>query len=233
MEVQYAYTRDDWVHINVQTYKDWLHALRPLSDVEYWTCWFLLVFSLLAALGCLVFLGYAIWFNQAWYLVVGSVVVFVLLCGMVLEVLHPRREAVRGLFQELIFRLHWEPQLIAKATSQKEQYFRRLEDQGQLNLGHRYHVRIDPEGYTLTVDFPAASGPAARQETQRAWSEVRSIHLDERMLFLKIGDAGYEAIPRSAFGTDEACQLFAKTAEQYRLEHASGGSDRKDSALTG
>lgn len=220
MEVQYAYTRDDWAAISMQQYKDWLYSRRPLSNVEYAICWFLLLVSLLGGVGCLGFLGWSIWFSQAWYFVVGSVVALVFLAGMFLEIANPRREAVRGLFIELIFRLNWEARLIEKVRTRRDQHYRRLEEKGQLHLGHQYRLCIDADGYTLTVDYPATAGPGSRQETRRAWHEVTSIFADERMVFLKIGDAGYDPVPRSAFADDVTCELFMKTAEAYRVEYA-------------
>jgi len=216
MEVQYVYTRDEWTSINMQNYRDWLYSRRPLSNVEYRLCWFLFLFTLLAGIGCVVFLVRSIWLNQAWYFVVGSLVALGFLAGMVLEILNPRREAVRGLFHEMIFRLGWEAKLIEKVRSRRDHYFRQLDEKGQLNLGHRYLLRIDSEGYTLVVDYPTTTGPASRQETRQSWREVSSVFLDEHLLFLKIGDAGYQAVPRSAFADDSACQVFARTAERFR-----------------
>jgi hypothetical protein len=159
MEVQYAYTRDDWVCIDMHVYKNWLYSQRALSTPEYWTCWFLLLFSLLAGVGCLVFLGVSIWLGLAWYFVVGPVVPLVFFCGMALEVLRPRREPVRGLLLELGFRLGWETKLIEKVNRQRALHFRRLEEKGRLNLGHRYALHIDPAGYTLVTDFPRPPAP--------------------------------------------------------------------------
>jgi hypothetical protein len=226
MEVQFVYTRDDWTAITMKHYKDWLYSRRPLSNVEYRLCWFLLLFSLLAGVGCLAFLGWSIWLNQAWYFVVGSVVVLVFLGGMVLEILNPRREAVRGLFIEWIFRQNWEEKLIETVRRRRDRHYRRLEEKGQLNLDHRFLLYIDPEGYTLTVDYPTTTEVASRQVTRQDWRAVTSVHLDEGILFFKIGDAGYQSVPCSAFLDDATCQLFAGTSEAYRTKCALGGGEQ-------
>src|SRR5688500_9837205 len=120
MDVEFTYTRDDWTHINTQLYKDWLYGLRPLTDSEYWTCWLLLVTSLVGGLACTAFLGYALWSGHAWYMVAAAAVALLLLCGMVLETVNPRREAVRGVVQEMIFRLNWDTQLVAKMRDKRD-----------------------------------------------------------------------------------------------------------------
>jgi hypothetical protein len=218
MEIQFSYSRDDWAHIDMQNYKDWLYAQRPLSNTEYATCWLLLVFSVLGAIATLAFVVRAVWLGQAWYVMTG-VMVLLFMCGIFLEIIHPRREAVRGLIFELIFRLHLEEGLIERVRRQRDRHFRELEAKGQLNLSQRYVVRIDPGGYTRVTEYPKAAGPPTRQEVRRPWSEVTELRGDERVLFIQLGIVGNDPVPRSAFADDEAYQRFAKAAEEYRAGH--------------
>jgi hypothetical protein len=216
MEVSFHFTRDDWVLINMHIYKNWLYSLKPLSGGEYGLCWFFLLFSLVGGIGCLVFLGMSIWLNLGWYYVVGSALLPIFFSGMALEVLNPRRAPVRGLFHELTFRLHLDNRLLEAVKKRRDRSFRRLEENGKLNLGHQYLLRIDPVGYTSVTEFPSPGGPPTRQEIRRAWSEVTAIDRTEHLVGFKVGDAGYDFLPRTAFRDEETYQRFARTAEAYR-----------------
>ena len=218
MEIQFSYSRDDWAHIDMQNYKDWLYAQRPLSNADYVTCWLLLVFSVVGAIATVAFAVRAVWLGQAWYVVVCAMVLL-FLSGMFLEIVRPRRGAVRGLILELAFRLHVEEDWIERVRRRRGRYFRELEAKGQLNLSSRYLVRIDPEGYTVVTEYSNAAGPPTRQEVRRPWSVVTEIRGDEHVLLIQLGIAGNDPVPRSAFADDDVYQRFAKAAEEYRAAH--------------
>lgn len=225
MQVHFDYTRDDWVLINEQTYRNWLYGLKPLTGSDFGICCFLLAFSVLGGLGLLVFLGLAVWWGLAWYFIVGALVLLVFMFGMAMEVVRPRRELVRGLFDELIFRMHLEATFLENHRRRTERLLRRQEQDGQLELGHRYCVHIDLRGYTLTTDFPPSWDGSVRQENRTEWSGVASIDLSDRALTFANNDGTFLLIPRSAFADDDGCRRFAEAALAYHASDASTSAD--------
>jgi hypothetical protein len=228
MEVEFRYTRQDWVCLNTRTYKEWLYSRRPLTSCEFWLSGFFLVVSILGGTGLLVFFGAAVWSGLAWYYVVVPAALIVFCCGMAMEVLRPHRP-VRGMFIDLAFRMHLEGELIEKYKVRTDAFCRRQEEAGQLNLGHRYLLRIDPAGYTLTTEWPPTEAGTARQENRTEWDVVTAIERDGSMLCFTSGTAGTLMVPCSAFAGDQACQRFAETAEEYRAAYA----PQKDSHSAG
>jgi hypothetical protein len=218
-EVQFEYSRYDWVQINTQNYKNWLHGLRPLNETEFWLLWLLLAVAVFGGLGSLVFLGVAIWLSLAWYFVVGAAVLIVFSIGMVKEIIRPQ-QPMRGLMDELIFRMGIEEQAVERYKHRADKRFARQEAKGEVVFGQRYTLQLEPEGYVLTVDYPAAAGPTTRSQTHTAWSAVHAVDIDDHMLSLQLGEAGNVFVPRSAFPDDEAFHDFAHAAEEYR-SHAS------------
>ena len=219
MEVEYVYTREDWVEIDARHYKDWLHAQRPLAGAEYGICWFFLLLSAAGGVGLLGFLGAAVWLGLAWYFVVGAAALFVVVCGMALEVLRPRREPVRGLFHEVIFRQGWQDRLLAQVKGRRAAHFRRLEAKGELVLTHSYRLRIGEDGLTLTMEYPSTSGTATRQEDRMEWAAVGAIELDDHLLSFTL-DGRRLCVPRTAFADEDACDRFRRAAEAYRAAPA-------------
>jgi hypothetical protein len=217
-EVQFEYSRYDWVQINTQNYKNWLHGLRPLNETGFWLLWLLLAVAVFGGLGSLVFLGVAIWLSLAWYFVIGAAVLIVFSVGMVKEIIRPQ-QPIRGLMDEMIFRMGIEDQAVERYKQRADRLFARQEAKGEINFGQRYTLQLEPEGYVLTVGYPAAAGPTTRSQTHTAWSAVRAVHVDDRMLSFHLGDANL-FVPRSAFPDDEALHDFARAAEEYR-SHAS------------
>jgi hypothetical protein len=226
MEVHFNYTRSDWAAINSRAYRNWLYSLRPLAGTEYAICWFFLFFSLLAGGGLLVFLGVSIWLSLAWYYVVGSVVLLVFVGGMFLEVVRPRREPVRGLFHELAFRMKLEAQLLAKERQRNEGRLRRQQQQGRLELGHRYSLRADERGCTLIIDHPASWDASARQENRNEWSGVRAIEKDTDGLCIVHSDGSFVLLPHHAFADDDHCRRVAAALETYHAAAVSPAADR-------
>jgi hypothetical protein len=216
MDVEFEYTRKDCVEIDARHYRNWFHAQRPLVGTEYVVCWFLLVFSLVAGVALLGFLGVAVWLGMAWYFVVGAMVLLVVVSGVFLEIMRPRREPVRGLFHELVVRLNLVDQQLAKVKDRRRARFRREEENRSLVLNHRYRLRLEPEGLTLTTEYPATSGTAPRQDVRWGWDAVSAVHLDDHLLSFALRDGQCIFIPRTAFADEDACSRFARTAETYR-----------------
>ncbi len=214
MEVEYVYTREDWVEIDSRHYQDWLYAQRPLAGAEYGICWFFLLLSVVGGVGLLGFLGFAVWRGLAWYFVVGAAALFVVVCGMALEVLRPRREPVRGLIHELIFRLAWQDRLLAHVKGRRAAHFRRLEEKGELVLTHRYHLRLGPDGLTLSTEYPTTAGTATRQEDHMGWAAVRAVEKGDRLLSFTL-ESGRLFVPRMAFADEDACDRFVEAAEAH------------------
>jgi hypothetical protein len=216
MEVAFGYTREDWVEIDARYYRKWLFAQRPLVGTEFAICWAFLVLSVAGGLGLVGFLGVAVWEGLAWYWVVGAAALLVFVAGTFLEVMRPRREPVRGLPHELAFRMNLVDQLLARAKARRAEHFRREEEKGALVLTHRYWLRLDPEGLTLTTEYPAASGAFSRQDLRLGWDAVSAVQLDEHLLSFALGDAQFIFVPRSAFPDEDACGRFVRAAEAYR-----------------
>jgi hypothetical protein len=223
MEVEYAYTREDWVEIDALHYKDWLHAQRPLVGTEYGICWFFLLLSVVGGVALLGFLGAAVWLGLAWYFVAGALALLPFVCGMALEVLRPRREPVRGLVHELIFRQGWEDKLLARVKGRRAAHFRRLEEKGELVLTHRYHLRLGPDGLTLSTEYPSAAGTATRQEDRMNWAAVRAIELDDHLLSFRL-EGWRLCVPRAALTDEDASDRFLRAAEAYRAAPAGVGA---------
>jgi hypothetical protein len=220
MEVEFACTREDWVEINTRHYRNWLHAQRPLVGTEFGICWFMLLLSVAGGVGLVGFLGAAVWLNLDWYFVAGAAALFVFVCGMFLEVVRPRREPVRGLLHELIFRMGWQDRLLAKVKGRRAADARRLEVKGQLVLSHRYHLRLDPDGLTLTTEYHSATGTATRQEDRAGWGSVCAIDHDDHLVTFTLGDGRCVFVPRSAFADQETCDRFLRAANAYRAAPA-------------
>jgi hypothetical protein len=216
MEIAFGYTREDWVEIDARYYRKWLFDQRPLVGTEFAICWAFLVFSVAAGLGLVGFLGVAVWEGLAWYWVVGAAALLVFVTGTFLEVMRPRREPVRGLMDELAFRMNLVDQLLAKAKARRAEHFRREEERGALVLTHRYWLRLDPEGLTLTTEYPPNPGTASRQDIRTGWDAVSAIHLDDHLLSFAFADGQFLFVPRSAFADEDACGRFLRAAEAYR-----------------
>jgi hypothetical protein len=219
MDVEFTYTREDWVEINARQYKDWLYSRQPLVGTEYGICWFFLLLSVVGGVGLIGFLGAAVWLGLAWYFVVGAAALFVFALGMALEVLSPRRRPARGLIHELIFRLNWQDRLLAHVKGRRAAHFRRLDEKGQLVLTHRYHLRLGPDGLTLTTDYPAATGTATRQEDRVDWGAVCAVELDDHFLCFTL-EGRRLFVPSGAFADEDARGRFARAAEAYRAAPA-------------
>jgi hypothetical protein len=219
MEVQFQYTRDDWLAISVHTYKSWLHSLKPLHGGEYRVCWFFFVFSLLGSVGLLVFLGFALCTLSPWYYVVGAVVLLCFLAGLALEVLRPKRDLVRGLIHELMFRLDLQDKMLDKIRNRNDRQMREQLAKGALNLEHRYTLRIDSRGYTLVTEFPAAFGPGTRKEMRREWGAVTAVDLSDSLLIFEVGGQGFDFVPRRAFAEEATFHQLARTVVAYRKEY--------------
>jgi hypothetical protein len=220
MEVEFGHTHEYLVEVSVRQYKGWLDVQRPLVGTEFAICCVLFFISLAAGVGLVGFLGFAVWQGMAWYYVVGAAALFVFVCGMFLEVVRPRREPVRGLFQELTFRMNLQDQLLAKVKARRAVQFRRLEEKGELVLTHRYNLRLDTEGLTLTTDYPAAAGTATRQEDRFRWDAVRSVEVDDHLLSFTLNDGRCVFVPRTAFADGDACARFVRAAEALRAAPA-------------
>jgi hypothetical protein len=224
MEIEFGYTREDWVQVNTSVYKAWLYAQRPLSGSEYCVCWVFFLFSLFAGVALLAGLVAAVWLSLAWYFVVGALVLFVFVCGMFLEVVRPIREPVRGLLHELIFRWGLEAKLLDKVRGRRVAHFRRLDAKGELDLRHRYRLRIDAEGLTLATEYPSSSGAATRQEDRIAWSAVSTLTVDDHLLSIMYTDGRCIYVPRGAFAGEEDCKQFLRVAEDYRTRPAAASA---------
>jgi hypothetical protein len=220
MEVDYGFTRADWVEIDARCYRTWFYGQRPLTGTEYAICWFFFLLSSVGALGLVGFLGAAVFVGLAWYFVVGALVLLVFDCGMFLEVVRPRREPVRGLFHELIFRMGLQEQALAKKKSSRAEHFRRLDEKGELVLSHRYHLSLEPKGLTLTTEYPSTAGTATRQEDRTGWDAVRSINRDDVFLAFTLADGRCIYLPCAAFAGEDACERFRLAAEAYRTTPA-------------
>jgi hypothetical protein len=219
MDVEFAYTREDWVEIDARHYRDWLFSRRPLAGPEYGICWFFLLLSVVGGVGLLSFLGAAVWLGLAWYFVVGAAALLLFDCGMALEVLRPRRAPVRGLIHELIFRMNWQDRLLAKVKSRRAAHFRRLDEKGELVLTHCYRLRLDPDGLTLSTEYPAVAGAATHQEDRMDWGVVCAIEQDDHFLSFTL-EGRRLFVPRTAFADEDAYGRFARAAEAYHAAPA-------------
>jgi hypothetical protein len=217
MEVEFEYTCEDWAEVDALYYKGWLYGLRPLAGVEYGLCWLLFLISVVGGISLLGFLAAAVWLNPAWYLVVGAAALLVFAAGMALEVMRPRREPVRGLIHELVFRLNRQDELCAKMKPRRAARFRRLEKAGRLSFAHRYRLRLDPEGLTLTTEYPTTSGTATRQEDRVGWDAVSAIGQDDHLLSFTLRDGRCIFVPLAAFADVGGCEPFVRAAEAYRV----------------
>lgn len=86
-------------------------------------------------------------------------------------------------------------------------------------LTHRYRLRIGEDGLTLTMEYPATSGTATRQEDRMEWAAVRAIELDDQLLCFAL-DGRRLCVPRTAFPDEGACDRFRRAAAAYRAAPA-------------
>ncbi len=156
MDVEFAYTRADWVEVDARYYRNWLLGLRP------------------------------------------------------------RREPVRGLIHEIIFRHNWQEQMLAKVKRRRAGHFRRLDAKEELVLTHRYRLLMDAAGLVLTTEYPVTTGSATRQEDRVGWDGVHSIDLDDHLLSFTLTDGRSICVPRTAFTDAQACERFLDAARTYR-----------------
>jgi hypothetical protein len=215
MDVEFSYTREDWVEIDARHYRSWFQAQRPLMGAEYAVCWLLMVFSLVAGATLLGFLGVAVWRGMAWYFVVGAAALLVFVACIFLEVMRPRREPVRGLFHELVVRMNLADQQFARVKEPRAARIRRMAENGSLVLSHRYRLRLEPERLTLTTEYPATTGTAPRQYVCWGWDAVSAVQQEDHLVTFALRDGQCIFVPRTAFA-DDACGRFVRAAEAYR-----------------
>jgi hypothetical protein len=213
MEVSYEFTRSDWLLINTQITRDWLYGLRPMSSVEYWFRWFLVVFFILCGIGIPIILGIALGLNYVFFAGAGALIG--VLFALTKEVFRQTRDK-RSLIHEFFFRNKAAEKLIDGWRVRHDRVLGEQEKKGQLELRTRYCFRIDPTGYTLITDY-SATGNMTQVENRTPWNAVKKIERNEQMLSFRIED-NYVFIPRRAFADDETLQRFAGSAEEYRTK---------------
>jgi hypothetical protein len=214
MEVNYEFTRSDWTLMNTQINRDWLYGLKPMSPVDYWFRWFLVVFFILCGIGIPIILGIALGLNYVFF--VGAGALIGVLLALTKEVFRQARDK-RSLLHEFFFRNKLTEKLIDGWQVRNDRLLREQEKKGQLELRTRYCFRMDPSGYSLITDY-SATGNKTQVEGRNTWDTVKSIDLYDQMLAFRIGDKDYVFIPRRAFPDEEACERFARVAEEYRIK---------------
>lgn len=217
MEVTFQYSRDDWTAISVETFRLWLHRLKPMTTEERVGYVFFLILSVLAFFGMLGFVAVAPRLDFDWYWLVGAILLLSLSCLMIAAVLRPSaNNTKRGLYHELVFLWKLQDRLIAKERIKQDRLFRRQEAAGLLALGIRYVCRIEEETLVWVTTFLAQPPWATIQEERIPWFAVTGVERGEQLLVIHLDQRGMLCIPRSAFAGAEEEESFVRAAEARR-----------------
>jgi hypothetical protein len=217
MEVTFRYDRDDWTAVSAETFRLWLHRLRPMTAEERVGGVACLIASLLALPTLLAVLAVGVWIGLAWYVLAALALMLPLPCLMIFAVLRPSEDGTkRGLVQELIFAWKWEGRLVAETRQKHGRHFRRLEAAGQLELGHQYVLRLEEAALALTTTYPPNGATSTTQQSRWSWDSVVGVERTDRLLLIHAGDGSMLCVSRSAFADEEEEAAFVGEVEVRR-----------------
>jgi hypothetical protein len=177
--------------------------------------------------GLLALLAAGLWSGGvAWHWLAAAAAALPVPCAVVAAVMRPwDNNTKRGLSYELIFAMGLEGRLVEHVRERHGRHFRKLEEAGALDLGHRYRLRLEPHELALTTEYPAADGVAATQEYRRAWDTVAGVERTDRLILLLADDGTVLFVPRSAFA--DAAEEGAFVAEVEALLRSARGEQQR------